>query len=141
MITSSAFSHIMYGWASWRDRWQKVIRDQLPFEKIKEYRLFDQIYVDPAAAKQALKFTEKIVNTPSWDYRFTISMKCNGGFGIIPKVNLVSNIGIYGNIIQVIIAFFIIEHYPFLINMLSKTLLHLLSLISGIAGNGMILIT
>lgn len=86
----------MWGWASWRSRWQKVIRDRLPYEKIKEYHLFEQIYVVPEAAKQALKFTEKIVNTPSWDYRFTISMKCNGGLGIIPKTSLVSNIGILG---------------------------------------------
>jgi len=86
----------LYGWASWRDRWQKVYRDRLPVEKIKEYQLFNQIYVEPAAAKRALKFTEKIVDTPAWDYRFTISMKCQGGFGIIPRVNLVSNIGLSG---------------------------------------------
>jgi hypothetical protein len=86
----------MYGWASWSDRWNKVIRGELPYEKIKEYRLFDQIYGDRRAAKQALNFTGKIINTPCWDYRFTISMKCHGGFGIVPKVNLVSNIGIFG---------------------------------------------
>lgn len=86
----------MYGWASWRTRWQKVIRDQLPYEQIKEYRLFDQIYVKPEAVKEALRFTKRIINTPAWDYRFTISMKCHGGFGVIPKVNLVSNIGISG---------------------------------------------
>jgi hypothetical protein len=91
-----SFFPYMYGWASWRDRWKKVKRDRLPYEKIKEYHLFNQIYIEPAAAKQALKFTEKIVNTPCWDYHFTISMKCNGGLGVIPKVNLVSNIGIFG---------------------------------------------
>jgi hypothetical protein len=92
------FSHFpfMYGWASWRDRWKKVMRDRLPIEKIREYKLFNQLYVDPRAAKQALKFTEKIVNTPCWDYRLTISMKCHGGFGVIPRINLVSNIGISG---------------------------------------------
>ena len=86
----------MYGWASWRDRWKKVIRDRLPYNKIKDYRLFDHIYVDPDAVRQALKFTREIVDTPAWDYRFTISMKCHGGFGIIPKINLVSNVGISG---------------------------------------------
>lgn len=86
----------MYGWASWRNRWQKVFRDSLPYNKIKEYRLFDQLYVNTSAVKKALKFTEKIINTPAWDYRFTISMKCHGGFGIIPKVNLVSNVGLTG---------------------------------------------
>jgi hypothetical protein len=86
----------LWGWATWRNRWRKVIRDRLPYEKIEEYKLFNQIYVLPKAAKQALKFTKKIVNTPTWDYRFTISMKCHGGLGIIPKVNLVSNIGILG---------------------------------------------
>lgn len=86
----------MYGWASWRDRWQKVIRSPLPYEKIKEYKLFDQIYANRKAAKKALLFTQKIIATTCWDYRFTISMKCNGGFGIIPVVNLVSNIGLSG---------------------------------------------
>jgi hypothetical protein len=86
----------LYGWASWRNRWQKVIRDRLPIEKIKEYQLYNQIYVRSKAARKALKFTEKIVNTQAWDYRFTISMKCQGGFGILPKVNLVSNIGLLG---------------------------------------------
>lgn len=86
----------MWGWASWRDRWQNVIAGELPYEKIKEYRLFDQIYANRKAARQALKFTQKIINTQSWDYRFQISMKCNGGFGIIPRENLVSNIGMFG---------------------------------------------
>jgi hypothetical protein len=86
----------LWGWATWRNRWQMVIRESLPYEKIKEYKLFNQIYCSPKAAKKALQFTKTIVNTPSWDYRFTISMKCNGGLGIIPKVNLVSNIGVYG---------------------------------------------
>lgn len=86
----------LYGWASWRNRWQKVIRERLPYEEIVNYRLFDHIYVKSVAVKQALNFTKKIVDTPAWDYRFTISMKCNGGFGVIPKINLVSNIGITG---------------------------------------------
>lgn len=86
----------MYGWASWRDRWQKINRGPLPYEKIKEYRLFDQIYTNRKASSEALKFTRKIINTPAWDYRFTMTMKCNGGFDIIPKINLVSNIGLTG---------------------------------------------
>lgn len=86
----------MYGWASWRNRWQKVIRNRLPYEEIKNYRLFDQIYIKKDAVKKALNFTKRIVNTRAWDYRFTISMKCQGSFGIIPKDNLVSNIGISG---------------------------------------------
>ena len=92
------FNHLPYiwGWATWRNRWQKVSRDRLPYEKIKEYRLYNQIYAVPAAARQALKFTEKIVNIQSWDYHFTITMKCHGGLGVIPKVNLVSNIGLLG---------------------------------------------
>lgn len=91
-----SFFPYMWGWATWRSRWKKVIRDRLPYESIKKYQLFDQIYADKKAARKAYKFTEKIIDTPSWDYRFTISMKCNGGLGVIPKTNLVSNIGIVG---------------------------------------------
>lgn len=86
----------MWGWASWRDRWQKIYTGDLPYDKIKEYRLFDQIYANRRAARQALRFTSRIIKTRSWDYRFQISMKCHGGFGVIPRVNLVSNIGIFG---------------------------------------------
>lgn len=86
----------MYGWASWKNRWKKVIRESLPVDDIIEYKLFDQIYVDSRAAKKAMTFIRKIVDTKAWDYRFTISMKCHGGFGIIPRVNLVTNIGING---------------------------------------------
>jgi hypothetical protein len=86
----------MWGWASWRDRWKQVFTGDLPYDKIKEYRLFDQIYASRRAARQALRFTKSIIDTKSWDYRFQITMKCNGGFGIIPRVNLVSNIGMFG---------------------------------------------
>jgi hypothetical protein len=86
----------LYGWASWSDRWKSVYRDRLPYEKIEEYKLFNQIYVVPRAARQALKFTKNIVDTPAWDYRFQRTMKCNGGLGVIPRVNLVSNIGLSG---------------------------------------------
>lgn len=92
------FSHLpyLYGWATWRDRWEEVYRAPLPYDRIKEYSLFDQIYVNPKVAKQALKFTKTIINTPSWDYRVQMTMKCNGGLGIIPKINLTSNIGLIG---------------------------------------------
>ncbi len=91
-----SFFPYLYGWASWRDRWQKIYRDRLPYEKIKEYKLFDQIYILPKAVKQALNFTKNIIDTPAWDYRFQMTMKCHGGLGVIPRVNLVSNIGLSG---------------------------------------------
>jgi len=86
----------MYGWASWRDRWKNIIRGELPYEQIKEYRLYEQLYANKKAAKITLNFVRKIVNTPAWDHRFQVTIRCNGGFGIIPKINLVSNIGLFG---------------------------------------------
>ncbi len=92
----SSFPYL-YGWASWKDRWEKVDRNTLPYEKIKKYFLFNQIYINRKAVKSALNFTKLIRDTPAWDYRMQMSMKCNGGVGIIPRYNLVKNIGLYGS--------------------------------------------
>lgn len=61
-----------------------------------EYKVFDQVYLKRKAARQAEKFVYSIIETRAWDHRFLLTMKCNGGVGVIPKVNLVENIGIIG---------------------------------------------
>ena len=86
----------LYGWASWRDRWKKIFKDKLPYEEIVNYKLLNHIYFSKKYAKQALSRIKEIINTPAWDYRFQLAMKCNGGLGIIPKENLVTNIGLFG---------------------------------------------
>jgi hypothetical protein len=86
----------MYGWASWRDRWKQTIRTDLPIDEIKEFRLLEQLHVNKKAAKKEFNTILRNRETNSWDYRFQTTMRCLNGLGVIPKQNLVNNIGVVG---------------------------------------------
>lgn len=91
-----------YGWASWKDRWQRLNRSGFDVNKIIEYDLYRQIYGSRKGANHAYKWLKKQCDekghfkTQAWDYTFQMTMRCNGGFGIVPSINLVSNIGEMG---------------------------------------------
>ena len=90
-----------WGWATWRSRWMKIQRNGFDISEIKNYGLYNQLYANKKAAKKACNWLTRqtkttIFKTLSWDYMFNISMRCNGGFGICPKINLSANIGIVG---------------------------------------------
>jgi len=89
-----------YGWASWKSRWNRLNRKGFNVTKIIEYDLYKQLYSSRKAANHAYRQLKRygenigIWKPEAWDYVFQMSMRINGGFGIVPKVNLVSNIGV-----------------------------------------------
>jgi hypothetical protein len=91
-----------YGWASWKSRWNRLNRKGFNVTKIIEYDLYKQLYSSRKAANHAYRQLKRygenigIWKPEAWDYVFQMSMRINGGFGIVPKVNLVSNIGVSG---------------------------------------------
>lgn len=96
------FFAYQWGWATWANRWKKIIRTGFDVEKIIEYKLYDQLYASKRGAKRAYKFLKKekkengLWKPMSWDYIFNMTMRMNGGFGIAPRINLVTNIGVFG---------------------------------------------
>jgi len=98
------FSSVIYqwGWATWKDRWQKVIRTGFKVLDLIDYKLHLQYY----ATRNIARYTEnQLIRKQneqgfwlpdSWDYMFQMSMRMHGGIGIIPIKNLVSNVGIKG---------------------------------------------
>ncbi|MHB2149542.1 glycosyltransferase family protein [Calditrichota bacterium LG25] len=98
------FSNVLYqwGWATWSSRWKKINRDGFNVYEMIRYKLNWQYFGN----RKAAKYTDKelirnmdengIWKPPLWDYIFQLSMRCEGGFGIVPKFNLVSNIGVIG---------------------------------------------
>jgi len=86
----------MYGWATWKSRWDKVLREGIPFDEMKDYRLYKQLFVSDYAAKQREYLAEATRYSNAWDYVLHSTMNCNGGMGIVPVINLVSNIGVTG---------------------------------------------
>ncbi|NMC98472.1 MAG: hypothetical protein GYA62_01935 [Bacteroidales bacterium] len=91
-----------WGWATWRDRWQSVNRNMFNVNEIIDYKLHRQLLADKKISNFEVKNLQKwkdkngFWNPKSWDYKFQLSMTCNGGLAIIPKYNLVSNIGTMG---------------------------------------------
>jgi len=91
-----------YGWASWKSRWDKLNKEGFSVDDILQYDLYRQIYGTRKGANDARKQLTKLQNANgmfcpvAWDYTFQMTMRCNGGFGIIPARNLVSNIGVTG---------------------------------------------
>ncbi len=92
-----------WGWATWRDRWQKMNRGIFNLSEMISYRLNRQFYADQKLAiytdRQLKRWQDNggRWDPKPWDYRFQLTMRCNGGLAIIPKQNLVSNIGVYGS--------------------------------------------
>lgn len=90
-----------YGWASWKSRWEKIERDNIPWPEMKRYYLNHQLY---ALSKRKTTFLTKRIEkifqflqkNPAWDYTLGFTLMKEGGFGIIPSMNLVSNIGYFG---------------------------------------------
>lgn len=89
-----------WGWAIWRDRWQKIKRKDIPWEEMKKYELFRQLYPNKKQAKFHLNrediIYKNLQNRPSWDFTMGFTAKSEGSFGIIPTKNLVMNIGCLG---------------------------------------------
>ena len=91
----SAYPHI-WGWATWRRAWNNYsfeindIDPQILFANI------NQLFLTNSEKKFWIDFFNKyskIENKNTWDYQWTYRMWYNKGLAILPKVNLISNIG------------------------------------------------
>lgn len=92
--------HWMYGWASWRNRWEKTIWGIVPLKEFKAQKKYEGFYKTRIQAirryrdrKSIKKFVER---TDCWDYCFNITADYNNAVGIYPALNLITNIGMQG---------------------------------------------
>jgi len=90
----SAYPHI-WGWATWRKTWNEY---DFLLEKIsaKEFKTILKKYFSLWTEQQFwldkfLLMKKQAINT--WDFQLTFCIWKNKGIAILPKVNLVSNIG------------------------------------------------
>jgi hypothetical protein len=91
----SKFSHI-WGWASWRDRWQS----DYDVEMRNWPRIRDEGRVADWVCSQAeqdywTNIFEKAYQgkVDTWDYQWSFAVLLHGRLSILPNVNLISNIG------------------------------------------------
>lgn len=91
----------IYGWASWRDRWQKVdwnhsIMPDMINNGVLEaaYDTKQQRNFHTRKLTKAMPFVER---TKCWDYMFTSVGMCFGGLSILPSRHLIQNVGLSGS--------------------------------------------
>ena len=98
------FSRLLFpcGWASWSDKFLKYYDGNLELfadERIRENVL--ATYTNRALSNQDLRRWQSEYNRKkrgerfiSWDYQMSFSIRAHSVFGIVPKYNLIKNIGV-----------------------------------------------
>ncbi len=91
----SRYNHI-WGWATWRRAWHYYDYGIKLWPEIKERGFLSDILADPQAVKywtKLLQYTyDGRINTV-WDYQWTFACWIQNALGVLPNVNLVTNIG------------------------------------------------
>lgn len=90
----SMFNHV-WGWASWRRAWRLYDHEMNDWPTIRDGKWLLDALGSIAAAKYWTGLFEETWkgNIDTWDYRWTFSVWREGMITVLPKVNLVRNIG------------------------------------------------
>ena len=92
--------HWMYGWATWRDRWNQIKWGDFDLDKISTMEYCKPLYKTKIQAaysqRQILYFKEMVLRTNCWDIAFGYTVDAHRGVGVFPKTHLVHNIGLSG---------------------------------------------
>lgn len=91
------FSHYLYvwGWASWRRAWKFYDFDLKHLEKFKSKKLINKIDGRAIFRNYWIPIFEQVLSKEidTWDYQWVFSIWNSNGLTIMPKVNLISNVG------------------------------------------------
>ena len=85
----------IWGWATWKDRWQDF-NPQLPeFNEFVANRGFERAFGPTELAASRLDLTRRSLGGEihTWDYQWNAHILMNQGLAVIPERNLVENIG------------------------------------------------
>lgn len=93
------FIHI-FGWASWRDRWTSIDREMQHWSEFRKSKAFNDYWgMSICSIVQRLYFDKVYKNYDRynpWDYVFAYNMVKNRAYCIVPKINLVADVGVSG---------------------------------------------
>jgi len=90
----SKYNHC-WGWATWRDRWEKNDGSIKFWPKFKKTSVWKNLHDDIVELKYWNKIFDKVYlnKIDSWAYPWTLSVWKNQGITVTPNSNLVTNIG------------------------------------------------
>jgi hypothetical protein len=86
---------LIWGWATWADRWHKYESDLTTIQKTLADKSFGIYYPDPYRREHEQERIELLLNDkiPAWDYRWAYTLQNQHGLCAVPAKNLVCNIG------------------------------------------------
>ncbi|MBB5317220.1 glycosyltransferase family 2 protein [Tunturibacter empetritectus] len=86
----------IWGWASWRSEWQRYDRYLKDWPKLKQEKMLSEIFGDSKAVAYWTEIFDAMHNRTgpnTWDYQWLYTRLKNNSLNIIPRTNLISNIG------------------------------------------------
>jgi hypothetical protein len=85
----------VWGWASWRRAWEKFDYRMDNLEEFKKIHFLKNIFNDQQQLRKQLERWDRARGNKidTWDFQWQFSVISNNGLTIVPKQNLISNIG------------------------------------------------
>jgi hypothetical protein len=95
---SYGFSRIggIWGWATWRSEWNRYDRHLSTWPEFKRQGMLAEIFGDPVPVKFFTQIFDAMYEKKgpdTWDYQWLYTNFKNSSFSVIPRGNLVTNIG------------------------------------------------
>lgn len=83
----------IWGWATWRNRWQHYDVDMGGYEEIKRKGYLCDLFGNPEEAQARMVRFDDIGQIDTWDFQWTYTRFINSGLAVMPSENLVVNLG------------------------------------------------
>lgn len=87
----------IWGWATWKRAWQLYDVDMKAWDSLKEEQQLKWLFPSPVLADYYEEMFDMLKNGfDTWDIQWWFACIFNSGLSVVPKNNLISNIGITG---------------------------------------------
>ena len=88
-----------WGWATWRRAWEKYDYTMSRWQNVTDKRKVSLFFGDANLKNYWMSIFDKTFHKQidTWDYQWLFARIVNDGIGIIPKMNMISNIGFGSN--------------------------------------------
>ena len=83
-----------WGWATWRRAWKFYDIKMQQWPQVRDENWLQDILPDPASARHWQKTFQSVFDGfNTWDYQWMFACWLQGGLSIIPRTNLITNLG------------------------------------------------
>lgn len=85
----------IWGWATWKRAWRKYDINMNKFYEVYKHNMFKLFFPNNQEYRVRLNNFKRTLSREidTWDYQWSFTCLINDGLSIIPKINLVENIG------------------------------------------------